>query len=168
MEKPGMQQGDSPGGPGSASRTDPLATRRRVLNVLLGGSLVSWIAVVFFPVLKYLRPPPETAGGGETAVGDDDKHKIAQTGFAIVRLGTDRVIVFQDAEKTLHALSAKCTHEGCTVAFKTDEDLVWCACHNGKFAIDGRVISGPPPRPLAAYAVKGSLSGNLTVSRAAA
>ncbi len=145
--------------------TKPGLPSRRLVDILLGVSFLSWMAVVFFPVLKYLKPPALAAGGGETAVDDADKKKILQTGFTIVRVGADRVIVFQDAAKTIHALSAKCTHEGCTVAYKADEALIWCACHNGKFAFDGRVISGPPPRPLAVFAVQGDLAGKLTVRR---
>jgi Rieske Fe-S protein len=65
-------------------------------------------------------------------------------------------------------MSAKCTHEGCTVQFVRADQIVWCACHNGKFALDGRVISGPPPRPLAAFVVAGDLKGSVTVSRGGA
>lgn len=138
---------------------------RRLVNVLLGASFLSWMGVVFFPVLKYLKPPAEAAAGGETVVDDPDKKKIVQNGFTIVRVGSDRVIVFQDSGRKIHALGAKCTHEGCTVAYKADEALIWCACHNGKFAFDGRVISGPPPRPLTVFAVQGDLAGKLTVGR---
>lgn len=165
-----MREEDSRTGAAPATAQVPatrgLIARRHVLDLLLGGSFVAWMAVAFYPVLRYLRPPPESGGGGgEAALGDEEKRKIAQSGFAIVRLGTDRVIVFQDAKKNILALQAKCTHEGCTVTYKADEGLVWCACHNGKFALDGRVISGPPPKPLAVYAVKGNLAGNLAISR---
>jgi Rieske Fe-S protein len=30
---------------------------------------------------------------------------------------------------------------------------IWCACHNGIYSIDGRNISGPPPRPLDVFDV---------------
>jgi Rieske Fe-S protein len=45
------------------------------------------------------------------------------------------------------------------------DGIVWCACHNGKFALDGRVISGPPPRPLAAFTVEGDLAGTVSVTK---
>jgi cytochrome b6-f complex iron-sulfur subunit len=141
------------------------SSRRSLLNWLLGGSFLSWAAVVLFPVLKYLKRPPEAPGGGQATLSDEDKAKVARKGFAIVRLGTDRVIVFLDSQRNVRALEAKCTHEGCTVTYRPEEGMVWCACHNGKFAIDGRVIAGPPPRPLAVYAVQGSLTSQVTVSR---
>jgi len=132
---------------------------------LLGGSFISWAAVVLFPVFRYLKRPADASAGNQKTLSDDEKAKVAQKGFAIVRMGNDRVIVFADAQNNLHALDAKCTHEGCTVTYKADEGMVWCACHNGKFAIDGRVIAGPPPRPLAAYSVEGKLTSQLIINR---
>jgi Rieske Fe-S protein len=31
--------------------------------------------------------------------------------------------------------------------------VIWCACHNGKYDLNGKNISGPPPRPLTEYNV---------------
>jgi Rieske Fe-S protein len=31
--------------------------------------------------------------------------------------------------------------------------VIWCACHNGKYDLNGHNISGPPPRPLEEYRV---------------
>jgi nitrite reductase/ring-hydroxylating ferredoxin subunit len=45
-------------------------------------------------------------------------------------------------------LDATCSHLGCNVHWKQEESLFACPCHNGQFDRDGRVISGPPPRPL--------------------
>ena len=50
------------------------------------------------------------------------------------------------------ALSAKCTHSGCTVAWQ--EDLFACPCHGSKFNPDGSVVAGPASEPLAQYAAK--------------
>ncbi|MBZ7987226.1 Rieske 2Fe-2S domain-containing protein [Campylobacter canadensis] len=41
-----------------------------------------------------------------------------------------------------------CTHLGCIPAFHKDEQKFVCACHGGQFDINGKNISGPPPRPL--------------------
>lgn len=141
------------------------AGRRKLLNALLGGSFAAWAAVVIYPVLRYLRPPAESAATGEAKLSEEDQRKLKEEGFVIIRLGSSRVIVFQDAGGQLKALEAKCTHEGCTVTYQKNEDLIWCPCHNGKFGSDGRVISGPPPKPLLAYSVTGDLTGTVAVSR---
>lgn len=139
--------------------------RRKLVTALLGASLTGWLATILYPVLRYLSPLPVSANADEIELGDKAKTDIANTGFAIVALGTDRVLVFQDPQKQLRACSAKCTHEGCTVQYKADETIIWCACHNGRFALDGRVLSGPPPRPLLAYKTTGSLDTRVVVSR---
>jgi menaquinol-cytochrome c reductase iron-sulfur subunit len=46
------------------------------------------------------------------------------------------------------AMSNICTHLGCRVRWIPDQEGFYCPCHNGVFAKDGSVVSGPPPRPL--------------------
>jgi cytochrome b6-f complex iron-sulfur subunit len=46
------------------------------------------------------------------------------------------------------AYSAICTHLGCIVAWNEQRRQIDCPCHAGVFDISGRVVSGPPPRPL--------------------
>lgn len=64
------------------------------------------------------------------------------------------VVVIQDPADpaALIALSAKCTHAGCTVAWQ--EDLFACPCHGSKFNPDGTVATGPADAPLAKYTAK--------------
>jgi Rieske Fe-S protein len=142
-----------------------MASRRGFLNVLLGAGFTAWLGTVLYPVLRYLSPLKESGGADEVVLADKARADIEAAGFAIVPLGVERVLVFRDSRGALRALSAKCTHEGCTVQYKADQGLVWCACHNGRFDVDGRVISGPPPRPLAAYKASGSLDTKVVVSR---
>jgi len=51
-------------------------------------------------------------------------------------------------------MSNICTHLGCRVRWIPDQDGFFCPCHNGVFAKDGSVVSGPPPRPLDRFEVK--------------
>jgi menaquinol-cytochrome c reductase iron-sulfur subunit len=48
----------------------------------------------------------------------------------------------------------KCTHLGCPYRWSQEKKEFVCPCHNALFGIDGRVISGPPPRPLDRYPTK--------------
>jgi Rieske Fe-S protein len=34
------------------------------------------------------------------------------------------------------------------VGYQPDLGCIRCACHEGRFDLDGRVLSGPPPAPL--------------------
>jgi menaquinol-cytochrome c reductase iron-sulfur subunit len=51
-------------------------------------------------------------------------------------------------------MSNVCTHLGCKVRWIPDQEGFYCPCHNGVFAKDGSVVSGPPPRPLDRFGVK--------------
>jgi len=58
----------------------------------------------------------------------------------LVRLEADRFVAF----------AQKCTHLGCPVLYRRESGKIECPCHQGFFsAEDGKVLSGPPPRPLA-------------------
>ena len=76
-----------------------------------------------------------------------------------------RVFVFRE-ENTYHAMSAACTHLGCTVraeALPRPETIsvegtqlrvthqFVCPCHGSKYGGDGGNISGPAPKPLTWY-----------------
>lgn len=61
----------------------------------------------------------------------------------------DACILIRTAEDELLAYSQKCTHLSCAVIPKPEEGIILCPCHQGYFDLKtGRVISGPPPRPL--------------------
>ncbi|MFG2606173.1 FAD-dependent oxidoreductase [Streptomyces sp. NPDC048514] len=67
---------------------------------------------------------------------------------AVVRAGGDRLAVHRDDTGALHAVSARCTHLGCLVAFNRAERAWECPCHGSRFGVDGEVIQGPAVRPL--------------------
>jgi len=47
-----------------------------------------------------------------------------------------------------------CTHLGCAYHWEQPERKFFCPCHNGIYDIEGKVLSGPPPRPLDRLPVK--------------
>lgn len=62
---------------------------------------------------------------------------------AVVRSGVTQLAVHRDDQGQLHALSARCTHLGCIVAWNTAERTWDCPCHGSRFDTDGRVLEGP-------------------------
>lgn len=71
----------------------------------------------------------------------------------VTRRGT--VYVFStDGGATYEALDATCTHLGCIVRWRDDNQVFGCPCHSAVFSQQGEVISGPPPEPLRQLAVK--------------
>ena len=61
----------------------------------------------------------------------------------------DTAIMVRTDADTFVAYSQKCTHLSCAVFYAPERKRLECPCHEGYFAVDsGRVLQGPPPRPL--------------------
>jgi Rieske Fe-S protein len=60
-----------------------------------------------------------------------------------------QAVVFIDKDASgYRALSAICQHLGCRVHWDEGGQQFRCPCHGGVYDRDGKVVSGPPPRPL--------------------
>jgi Rieske Fe-S protein len=138
-------------------------SRRRFIRILLGGSAVLSLGSFFYPVIRYLVPPAATDLGGDTVVAGRIG-ELQPNSAKIFRFGNRPGLLVRTAEGEYRALSATCTHLGCTVQYKADQHRIWCACHNGQFDLAGRNIAGPPPRPLELFEVH-QQGEDLVVSR---
>jgi len=130
----------------------PAPQRRRFVEYLLGGGLLASFASFLYPVLRYLVPPRTPDLGSDTVVaarvGD-----LKPNAGKIFRFGNRPGLLVLTPEKEYRALAATCTHLDCTMQYRDDLHQVWCACHNGIYDLNGRNVSGPPPRPLETYDV---------------
>ena len=127
-------------------------SKRDFLKYVLGGGIIAWLAAVLYPVLAYLNPPKQ----GEVEVSSVKAGKvkdIEKDSGTIVRFGNKPVILVRTSTGEFRAFSATCTHLDCTVQYRKDLGVIWCACHNGKYDLAGRNIAGPPPRPLDEFKV---------------
>jgi len=48
----------------------------------------------------------------------------------------------------------RCTHLGCPFRWDEAKKQFLCPCHTAAFDVDGRVLKGPPPRPLDRFPAK--------------
>ncbi|HVM19109.1 MAG TPA: FAD-dependent oxidoreductase [Egibacteraceae bacterium] len=78
----------------------------------------------------------------------DSVRDLAAGSGRIVRAGGRAVAAYRDADGTVHAVDATCTHMGCTVRFNDAERSWDCPCHGSRFATNGDVLAGPAVRPL--------------------
>ncbi len=126
--------------------------RRRFLGVVLGGGIVATAISFLYPVLRYVVPPANTDLGGEEVIAAKTGELKPNSG-KIFKFGSKPGLLILDADGTYRAMSASCTHLNCTVQYRSDRKQIWCACHNGTYDLNGRNVSGPPPRPLQAFDV---------------
>ena len=127
-------------------------SRRTFLSYLLRGGFLALVGSALYPVLRYLYPPK----GAESSVSNVVAAKVDEltsNSAKIFRFGNRPGILIHTPQGQLKAFSAVCTHLNCTVQYDKQDSIIWCACHNGKFDLNGQVISGPPPKPLDAYQV---------------
>jgi len=115
-----------------------------IAGLLSAGGLASRFLAFLYPVV-----PPEQLLEVRVAARD----RIPANGGMVVTVPVGHVALV-DVDGEIHAFSAVCTHLGCIVRWQPGPGSVWlCPCHKGAYARDGRVVSGPPPRPLKRYEV---------------
>lgn len=86
--------------------------------------------------LALAEHPPLQSPGGAAIVRVDGKGKP--------------LLIRNDGDQGITALSLKCTHLGCTV--RVDEGgALGCPCHGSRFASDGAVTKGPAKAALTRY-----------------
>ena len=113
---------------------------------LLSGGLAMGNAGI---VIKSFAFPSKSLEGehlictaGEVPVG-------AMKQFAVKgRLEVPYILIHLE-ENVWRAFEQKCTHLSCAVRYRQDIKKIECPCHHGYFdPSTGRVLQGPPPRPL--------------------
>jgi len=58
------------------------------------------------------------------------------------------------SDREIIAYGPQCPHLGCAYHWDQENKEFLCPCHASTFSIDGKVLSGPAPRPLDRYEVK--------------
>lgn len=136
----------------SETRDSPDSRRSFLWKIWLG---LGGLAVIEYATLAadFLRP--RKPGGGE----QEDPIIVAGP---LKRFKPGTITAFQKGKFYLArledggflALSRKCTHLGCTVPWRADENRFVCPCHGSIFDIRGDVVRPPAPRPLDLYLVR--------------
>ena len=126
-------------------------SRRDFISWVIKGGLLTTLAGMLFPALSYLWPVTQGGPvGSSEEVGTLDE--IPVWGSKKVILGGSAVLLIRTPDQ-VKAFSAICTHLGCLVEWNGQKKGIDCPCHAGLFDLDGRVVSGPPPRALPAHDV---------------
>lgn len=108
---------------------------------ILRSSFIEWVTENFNVARQYT----DWVTGGEIA----SVEQLAPGSGAVLRRGLTKVACYKDEAGQVTELSAVCTHLGCIVRFNEQEKSWDCPCHGSRFNVDGTVLNGPAPSPLA-------------------
>jgi menaquinol-cytochrome c reductase iron-sulfur subunit len=144
----------------------PVSTDRRgFLSAAISGLVAAIGAGIGIVALPYLFVPPKRAGQeGWVDAGDlPDLEPGTPVDLTFLRRRIDgwdastvkaSAWVVRQPGGGVTAFSPACTHLGCAYRWSRTQNEFLCPCHGSRFAIDGRVLGGPAPRPLDRYEVK--------------
>jgi nitrite reductase/ring-hydroxylating ferredoxin subunit len=92
--------------------------------------------------------PKKFNKGGDSQSLVHSLHEIEPSDGAVMNLGRGKIAIWRGNDGVPHAVSASCTHKGCTVTWNNAEHTWDCPCHGSIFSADGSVIHGPAVKPL--------------------
>jgi Rieske Fe-S protein len=147
--------------------------RRRVLRAFVNGTVALLGAALAGVVGRFAVTPRGVAEAQwlrAVPLGDLDPGKphpviVAvprQDGWSRTR-ANETVFLVWDGLTGVRAMSATCTHLGCRVRWDDGGKKFKCPCHGGEYDANGRVKSGPPPRPLATIEARITDEGDVEV-----
>lgn len=119
--------------------------REFVADAVMSVGAVVGLGGLAFRFIQYLYPVVPAVKFVQVFAGKETD--IPADGVRFVNLPQGPVMLERDGEQ-VRALSAICTHLGCIIHWHPERKEFVCPCHGGVYAMDGKVISGPPPRPL--------------------
>ena len=152
-------------------------TRRTVFAVAgqaLGGA---GVVAVTLPVIGFALAPifdrPEEQWEGVGPVSDfvQDTYRqavitivdgVGDTGKTTVYIRRGSPDLDEDPNEVI-AISTRCAHLGCPVRFVRAAGNFICPCHGGVYDFEGKVIGGPPVRPLDRFQTRVTDDGILQI-----
>ena len=129
---------------------------RRAFLAAAGVAGIGYAAALAYPVYRYLASPGEMAlsAAAVKEVTLNDAQKLPPGSVLMFKFGPRPAMLIHHQDGQWVALSAVCTHLGCTVQYEPGPDRIHCACHGGVYnAYNGSNVSGPPPKPLQLFKV---------------
>ena len=132
----------------------------------LSTGITATAAAIFYPVVRFLWPRPATVSGALEIAAPFRVSDLPTATSNPFNFGGRPclVVLTPDGVKRrtqgsplrpddVRAFNAICTHVDCTVQYRAEKGDIFCTCHDGVYDLNGKNVSGPPPRPLETYKV---------------
>ena len=140
---------------GVSSGDKPEQSRRSLLSWLLGGGVAASLISFLYPVIHFLNPPHISEAAVDEVSGGKVEDLKPNSG-KIVKFGSKPALLVRVSDTEWKALSAVCTHLNCTVQYQTLDAADLVRLPQRHVRPNGRVVSGPPPKPLEEYRGEGA------------
>ncbi|GAB4185544.1 MAG: Rieske 2Fe-2S domain-containing protein [Calditrichia bacterium] len=114
------------------------------------GALILAILAFGRNIILYLFPEKKKKSYHKYLVCKKNELKIGQS--KQIKLGKVPVFIVKLPDE-FKVFSGICTHLGCIIKWEQDKGHFYCPCHKGYFDKTGKVLAGPPPKPLEEYKV---------------
>jgi menaquinol-cytochrome c reductase iron-sulfur subunit len=144
-------------------KTGSEPTRRSVFSKLGIGAVLAGLGAQLWAFLRSLAPNVLYEEPQRFKAGLPEQFPDGAT-----FLEERRVFIFRE-QRTFYAISASCTHLGCTVKMLQQQGRreFHCPCHGSKYRGDGTQFAGPAPAALAWYRLEiAAEDGQLVVNLA--
>ena len=133
--------------------------RRGFLKFLLSVFSLTALVSFLYPLSRFVAPPLARKFSSKLSV---NKELVSVGSAKEIVLGNTPAIIINVPDKGYVAVSRVCTHLGCLVQYDKKGKRLICPCHAGVFDLEGKVLSGPPPKPLENIPLKVE-GGNLVI-----
>jgi Rieske Fe-S protein len=128
---------------------DHYVTRREFTKSLMLLSCAACCANGALVAMEVLEKRESANPAKPAKIGDVHDLKVGYSRSFEYPAAGDACLLVRLDEDRFAAYSQKCTHLGCPVLYRRESRKLYCPCHEGYFnAEDGKVLAGPPPRPL--------------------
>ncbi len=132
--------------------TDNYITRREFTKFLVLSSGATLVGNSYF-VLR--RRQEQAQKFAPVEIAHHEELKPGQVKLFRFPTENDPAILIRLDSGDYVAYKQRCTHLSCPVTYAPDRNRLECPCHNGAFdAATGKVLEGPPPRPLPQIALR--------------
>jgi len=133
-------------------------TRRDFLVTTGWAALFVSLASAAAGMVRFLSPNVLFEGPTKVKIGRPDDYSPG----TVTYLEESKLFILRDGTG-FRALSAVCTHLGCTVNKDAGLNSYSCPCHGSKFDADGNVTHGPAPKALNTLEIAITPSGRMVV-----
>jgi cytochrome b6-f complex iron-sulfur subunit len=134
----------------SESESKKRLNRRDLLNIGWAAATLALVGQAGVGLYRLFKPQIEPGLFGSVVnAGQVDEFQPG----TVTHVQKGRFYISRLEDGGILALWQRCPHLGCSVPWRSTEEIFNCPCHSSLFNPVGEVISGPSPRPMDLFPV---------------